>query len=579
MLGLAFFFVYWYAGGMLKRSGVQTRLLDSGLNDRSGTGKWEDGGGGGMFSGIGIYVIGFVLTGVLIAGSFPGLSWMWLAHVALVPGVLVATRAERVKKMYWVCFVVGVLWWAWRLGWLMALTGGGYLLLCLVFGIYWVLSFWGIRVLMLRWKVPGSLALPLVWTSFEYLRGSFPAGGLSWFALGYSQAGIEEGEGAGSLVQLASLFSVYGVSFAVCVSNGLFVDLMTKKLFVGRGKGKQGLSTTIMVSLGMWLIVVFGGSLWGWSFTVERLGEKEGMRVGIVQTNRMSLPSAEREDVGVYFKKVQEMVMGLDGEFDLVVLPESASVFAINREAVVADIFSGLAKGGGFDLMLGGGYQSADKRYNSVYLFGADGVMNEKRYDKVALVPFGEYVPWVGDWGWAMGMLNAIAPFEDYRLDRGERTVVYELDYDAGEKWGGKKRVKIVTPICFEDVVGKRTREMVYGEGGEKQGELLVNLTNDGWYTGDRQRLEHFQIAVVRSIENRVPTVRSVNTGVSGIIDANGTVLKKAGQYEWTVVKGNVREHLGRSLFGDVGYLPLNVMVVFTGLLLGLGFLKSEGGE
>ena len=65
---------------------------------------------------------------------------------------------------------------------------------------------------------------------------------------------------------------------------------------------------------------------------------------------------------------------------------------------------------------------------------------------------------------------------------------------------------------------------MVYGNDGIKRADLLVNLTNDGWYMSPHQRYQHLQIAVMRCIENRVPMARSVNTGVSGMIDSAGRV-------------------------------------------------------
>ncbi|MGH7178921.1 MAG: nitrilase-related carbon-nitrogen hydrolase, partial [Tepidisphaeraceae bacterium] len=95
---------------------------------------------------------------------------------------------------------------------------------------------------------------------------------------------------------------------------------------------------------------------------------------------------------------------------------------------------------------------------------------------------------------------------------------------------------RFVTPICFEDLVGSLVARMVRDGSGGKRADFVVNLTNDGWFSGFEMP-QHLQAAVFRSIENRVPTARSVNTGVSGFIDSIGHPhdLVAAGQEGWSV--------------------------------------------
>jgi len=159
----------------------------------------------------------------------------------------------------------------------------------------------------------------------------------------------------------------------------------------------------------------------------------------------------------------------------------------------------------------------ATDRRNSAVFFEPSGLMLDKRYDKIHLVPFGEFIPYASIPP-IYKLLVALGPkyYEDYILTPGsiESMPVFEVD-----------GANFVVPICFEDIVGPLVADMVYeprGKGG-KRADFLVNLTNDGWFMANEMP-QHLQAAIFRSIENRVPTARSVNTGVSGFVDSVGRV-------------------------------------------------------
>ena len=173
-----------------------------------------------------------------------------------------------------------------------------------------------------------------------------------------------------------------------------------------------------------------------------------------------------------------------------------------------------------------------DRLMNSAFLIepGAD---SYPRYSKQQLVPFGEYIPGPG-WikSYFIEHLSPYGPGVDYTLRPGERATVFEVEVDRGDVSdlaSLPESFRAAAPICFEDVVGHLCREMVYGNTGEKRVDVLVNVTNDGWFAGTHQGWQHMQIASLRCIENRVPMVRSVNTGVSGFIDSSGRVTQVVG--------------------------------------------------
>jgi apolipoprotein N-acyltransferase len=89
-----------------------------------------------------------------------------------------------------------------------------------------------------------------------------------------------------------------------------------------------------------------------------------------------------------------------------------------------------------------------------------------------------------------------------------------------------KSQWRFVTPICFEDIDGRLVSRMFRPASdapGTKRADLIINISNDGWFKGNMRR-QHFQNAIFRSIENRVPTARADNTGISGYIDSVGRV-------------------------------------------------------
>src|SRR5262249_29827927 len=149
-----------------------------------------------------------------------------------------------------------------------------------------------------------------------------------------------------------------------------------------------------------------------------------------------------------------------------------------------------------------------DDSRNSSFLFERTGLLSDVRYDKIHLVPFGEFLPF-GDVAWLHKFLLSLTPYKgDYSLQPGgpDAMSVFRIDDSTGNP------VRFVPPICFEDIFGEHCARMFRPAPGSstKRADILVNLTNDGWYRGF-ENAQHLQAAIFRSIENRVPTARSVN--------------------------------------------------------------------
>lgn len=241
------------------------------------------------------------------------------------------------------------------------------------------------------------------------------------------------------------------------------------------------------------------------------------------------------------------------------------------------------------DLLVGGPTRVSDEpveRYNSVYHFPADAarpdgpraVSGLLRYDKMHRVPFGEYIPWVDQsptlkqW-----FIKYLTPHDqDYTLTAGKGPVAFRMDYKFHDQ---PRELTFVAPICFEDAFPRICRRLVYADG-RKKATFMANLTNDGWYPGTAQGPQHVQLATLRCIEMRTPMARSVNTGISGFIDAAGRVVQVVEQDGQTQqITGTAVRRIAlnprQTGYGAWGRWPLGVVAAAVGVIFVVALLRS----
>jgi apolipoprotein N-acyltransferase len=160
-------------------------------------------------------------------------------------------------------------------------------------------------------------------------------------------------------------------------------------------------------------------------------------------------------------------------------------------------------------------------RRNSAYLFDREGRESTVRYDKIHLVPFGEYMPFRESFPPLYKFFDLFNPYKgsDYTVQAGSELTLFPLETTSPTA----ATYHFVPAICFEDVDAPLMARAIAGPDGGKRADFIVNLTNDGWFATPQMQ-QHLQLSVFRCIENRVPTARSVNTGISGYIDPLGRV-------------------------------------------------------
>jgi apolipoprotein N-acyltransferase len=159
-------------------------------------------------------------------------------------------------------------------------------------------------------------------------------------------------------------------------------------------------------------------------------------------------------------------------------------------------------------------------RFNSAYLV-RDGEVVGERYDKMELTPFGEYMPVISRFPWLeKQLLSLAAEGMSFDLSAGTKKVVFSIA-------NGESEVRVVTPICFEITESTVCRGLVF-DGAKRRADVMFNMSNDGWFQGsDAAREQHLRIARWRCLELGTPMVRSANTGISAVIDANGRVVAR----------------------------------------------------
>lgn len=553
------------------------------------------------------------LTGLGLVLAFPPVGWRWVGWFALAPLGLAAARCRRGRQLLLVSWAVFAVWWAWQARWMMPLGLPSWLGVVFVESLAFALGAWGIKHLRHGLKMPMVAALPLGWTAMDLLRSWLPFGGFNWFSLGHSQAPAWAEQRAGYVVQTADLFGEHTPGLLLAMTAGLIVDAAL---------APRRERTRLTRAAVLWAVLVAGAIGYG----AWRVGQTDrvttpGPVIAVVQSNR---PLNNRDDrpyeevlaeIEADFVRMLTLTRGLAGATPrpaVVVWPESSVPEALNTESLphrdgrfIADLLSQVARDARFELLVGGSsrfdweprafpdgstYYLWTRNRNSVYRFDPNGKLADERYDKIHLVPFGEYIPGSHTLPWIKSaVLKYFSPWEhDHTVEPGSARRVFKLwvPSEDGRDWA---TLHAVTPICFEDTVGRVCRRLVY-QDGQKAAQVLINLTNGGWYNVPRadgsyasttQNRQHLQVATLRSIENRVPTARAVNTGISGFIDSTGritAVVEVDGNPQLVdgVSVQAVKLDPRRPVYARVGDGPVWLLTAVSLVLLGVALVRRR---
>jgi apolipoprotein N-acyltransferase len=479
--------------------------------------------------------IAAVSGGMLVFLGYAGFDQFYLEWVCLVP-LLWAIRDQRPGRAFFIGWLAGIVMnmggFYWAIGmfrqfaglpWPLAVLG--LLLLAAANGILVAAWAWGTRLITrdTGWSV--AWVAPVVWTALEkFWPELFPN------YLGASQYRLP------LVTQIADLTGILGVTFIVVYLNSTLFAALEQWSGQRRIAARPLLTCAAVLAA----VLIYGQVR---ILTVDRqAAAAEKLTIGLIQTNRGA--GGKRLDPASLLREHQEMsrTLAASRPLDLIVWPES--VLSIRTQSRTGSLPAGLLGDSRIPTLFGSvlrlGEERAERVYSSALLAdGAGRILGT--YDKMVLVPFGEYIPF----GETFPALYSLAPPATGRFHPGESRE--PLPFGA---------YLLSVNICYEDIFPGQVRDLMRGGPGRRIPHVLFNLTNDSWYGNTTEPIEHLALASFRSIEHRRSLVRSTNTGISAFVDPVGRIVTRSGVWTREALVDRVPMMEGRTVYALLGDWP-----------------------
>ena len=433
-------------------------------------------------------------SGVLLVLLFPPFGFAWLAPLALTPIFIACAREPLWKRRALFGWAAGFLFWAGMCPWIqfvLEVHGGmgrwGGWGSFLLFGLYkglpmavfavlagWLANRW--------WSIPGGAAL---WTGIERLHGYT---GFAWLDLG--NAGI----GMPYPMRLAPITGVYGLTFVFALIAGAVASIALRR-------PRRELAWLAPLAL---LLLALP--------RLPRPAEPHEQAL-VVQPN-FDTEAEWTDDVTALAEQKLALLSRIDpgtpGRTSLLIWPEAPAPFYPN-EPLFRRYVGHIAQDAQAHFLFGAvSFNQQHQPMNAAFMLDPTGAI-EGEYDKVNLVPFGEFIPPMFEW---VGRItHEVGDFVP-----GERVVDFKVD---GHSVGAF--------ICYEAVFPDFVRQFVH-----RGAQVLVNISNDGYFGHSAAHEQHLLIARMRAAENRRWLIRATNDGITAVIDPRGRVMDRMAPFVQT---------------------------------------------
>jgi apolipoprotein N-acyltransferase len=471
-----------------------------------------------------------ILSGVLQILIFPLPNFYLLCWVAITPLVIAVLRARRAEVLqlndspgiklvpasfgqgFVLGYLSGVIWYAGTCYWIrdtmhqygglsQAAALGILLLFCLYLALYHAV-FGGLLVLVSDRRSALSrgalVSAPFLWVAVELARTRIT--GFPWQLLGTAQVDNLP------LARLASTTGVYGISFEIMLVNAAFATAFLVR--------KERRKTLLIASLGAAVALQAGRLIPAPALPADRTASLVQQNIPILENSAWTkeyFQSTLRELEQTTLSPPREQA-DKGASPSLIVWPESPAPF-YTSDPFFRDAISDLARKSQAWVVTGSlGIRNATQNpeqtteiYNSAALVSPDGIWTE-RYDKVHLVPFGEFVPFRKLFGFAAGLTQQVGDFS-----RGNS----RQPLHAGQQ-------NLGAFICYESVFPDEVRQ--FAKNGA---QVLVNISNDGWYGDSGAYAQHLNQSRMRAIENGRWLLLDTNTGVTASVDPYGRIVAR----------------------------------------------------
>lgn len=493
-----------------------------------------------------------IISGFLLALTFPETNLFWLAWVALIPLFIALQSVKRWWQALFCGLITGLIFFGGILFWIkivglwigqsygylawsaLALFQGLFLaLFALLF--YFLFQWIKVRIAEKYREYFYVLLAGSLWIVIEWLRAYGPFA-VSTGDIAYSQYM------ALPLIQMVSIFGVYGLSFLIVIVN--FVLARTIYLTLGQTSSLKKSSAAltkiwIIISVILCINVFYG--YYSLNKQIKDDPKAEKIKVAIFQAN---VPQ-EKKLNPKYYARIKDMYLNETKRFlkvqkaDLVLWPETIVPQFLLRDRFFIFRLKEMAR---THVILGTPTLLGGKIYNSMVLLDPRGQENSI-YHKQHLVPFGEYLP-----------------FKKILLPMFKDTDFFQNDYSPGARgqefntpWG-----KLACGICFESILPQLIRPQVLNGG-----ELIVIITNDAWFKRSAALEEHMAMSVFRAVENNRYLIQVANTGYTFIVDPKGRFLKrsKIEKQEW--LTGEVKFISAKTFYTRYGDIIVYLALIF----------------
>lgn len=480
-----------------------------------------------------VALFAFIASAILLTVIQVPLGFSFCAWFALVPFVIAAISTEKIKPVIFASYIISLVYWLGNIYWLEFTTPVGWIVFCLYIALYWPILVISVRYCFSR-KVPLWFSVPILIVGAEAIQG-WMLKGFAWRYLAHSQF-----ENI-MLIQISDIFGAAGVSFLIAMVNGLIAEVIIdakKKLFF-----KPANITGIVLA-----IIAIAATLFYGRYRIIQTADfiENGPRVSVVQSNVPVKAGEETVPPDISFiDMLLDSRRSLAAEPNLIIWPETMveTIFddgylkLLGADSTAKIYHNALVRHSNEGVYLLVGAFSSDAyladnneikltaKYNSAFLYEPNRSARQY-YDKIYLVPFGEYIPFKDSLPFLYKIMMKLTPYNyDYTLDAGRDFTVFKMN-------SGGKAYRFGVMICYEDTLPKSARRFTIGIDNKKQIDWLVNISNDGWFVrGKNEKIipstelaQHTAICVFRAVENRVPVIRSVNTGISCYIDSLGRI-------------------------------------------------------
>ena len=394
------------------------------------------------------------------------------------------------------------------------------LLFCAFLALFPAIAGYAFAALRVPMWMKLALVAPAAWALTEWVR-SWIFTGFPWLSVGYSQVPD------GALAGYAPLAGIYGVSLVTVLSAALVARFAAAMLDARRAGSKPGATCLVAPA------AVFA-ALWLGGFGLKQIAwtapEGEPVEVTLLQGNIPQAIKWTAEGLRTTLTRYRDLALASSAK--LIVFPETAIPLFLRDIPAddLADIADHARHNGG-DALIGVPEQlPSGDYYNSVISLGLSPI---QAYRKSHLVPFGEFIPLRPVLGWIVGVLAI--PLQDF-----SRGAIDQKPLRVGGQ-------RVALNICYEDVFGEEIIRQL------PDATLLVNVSNVAWFGRSIAPYQHLQISQARALETGRYMLRATNTGMTGIVDTRGQVVRVAAEFTTAAVTARVQGHTGSTPYVRVG--------------------------